>query len=1737
MSQMTEPPNIHQAERARARELVEEISCETGYVEEEYWDGLSEKARQKFSTALNGVQKKLEPVIKALAHSLYSSSAQFIFELLQNAEDNKFNHAEQQPYVSFHMTGDRLIVECNEDGFTEKNLKAICDMGRSSKQGAQDFIGEKGIGFKSVFMAAYRVHVQSSVYSFAFEHHPNDTGIGMVRPMWEDTNENLPQHLTRITLYLHTKNDVENPARQRDNIRRQLCELNGDVLLFMRHLKEIRIVIDEIGRQTSTTFTKSIDNQNRTTILKTVKEGDKLTTSSVDYFISERRVDNLSRNENREYSEQEEREKAYSIADVVLAFPLSPDSIPIIKLQKVFAFLPVKIAGFSFLIQSDFMTNASREDIVTTAQRNIDLLDGICDTFMQAMMEFCQHSSLQYTWMRYLPRKDKDGNAYGVFWSQLVEKIERRVLTTPLIQPDSGGPLRFTTQLRQPRPWYADEKNNLLLKDLEPELSLSRHYMAQDVAILDNYGMERFYWRDFIKMVEQDLASTSSWIKLRASDHDLQSKVASILNRFLRDTQNESTRMRIRRLSILPLQDGRWAAATDDMEVYFPDIEGLSIPEDLQFNLISSAWTVRSESCDLFTRLGASTLSVDRVRKSIFERHVYYRWENTEIKYFVDQLKFLFSTHRPAVHKQSQYTALVLVDSDDTKKTPNQDDIYIPDDNPLGPQELLGSKESDDGASETGFAPELDFVHDYYLEAPETPHQHDLDWYDWLVKYIGVRRSLRLTNKDSSAPDLSEACYYVAENRPEMFIALLYDRWQEELKHFKGNPPLLEKLKDIEVLCQGGYMVSLHNTYLPLPYLTSQASIFLIEAKFPFLQLEGPLESKLNDRTWCSLARELEIGTKDNLEFFLDILSTIRDTNIKHDSYLERVLSLYNKLYGMYLQTFVFKARFIETIRERFNDEALICVPDTETRDFSWACATECLWEAPSCMESAYPLKARMQSAFTEGPTEFSALESFFSNLVAIANCDYTDIIQELELLSSSGQTEVDVVCELYKQLDSVIKDLSVLDQRIIKLEFSNKSLIYSDKANGSWHNASQCLWSNETEMHGWAILESHYTDLRGFFVEFLGVKTLSLELVYNELVQLGSSSDTTVDQVKSNIWTLNSFIAIPSKHPDADKLLKSKILPVKYPQGPETLCDFTADFVIVDRRHLGSLFEHRVPTLGFTFDEVRQLEPTISWLGLGTRFLSRRVTESSRVEGASKEPLSSRKRRIAPKAQALYRIAYHYKSPRLEPGNKLYQTLKGAQVYETDGIASTLTLEVGEWSHKEEKSRCELHIQYDGSLLEIFVPRDKTDQESCYVRRLPLHLFDWLMSDSGRGEGMYEKGKRVTASILNASHSVVPMILEDEGIALGDLEDDYTESDGSEPEVAHVTANKPPAEGSQGASIASEGDNEVTSPTLAETDLDETSSRARLTFSGNSSPVRQNASVNRSLTPSTPTSRPQAIRSRRLASPNVLEETSLVQATTHLRTTNQPPASHVVPASPGAAELETSQYRALLERVVTAARATPRLPSQGAFDMTGMSNALPVLEADHGSYDGPDSIHRFRSTSQLERDKKIGVAGELYVFELLKNLKPRLPGFSLGNWKSTIRGYAQAHPEYANIQSPTGGREIADLVYDDAEGTLTSLFIDNGYLTKEDWEGKKPKYLLEVKSTTGPCHAPFFMSKRQYQRIYDHQHDASTVYVILRVFNVGKASVQLRIYVNPAQLEEDDQLVFTAETLSVTPA
>lgn len=157
-------------------------------------------------------------------------------------------------------------------------------------------------------------------------------------------------------------------------------------------------------------------------------------------------------------------------------------------------------------------------------------------------------------------------------------------------------------------------------------------------------------------------------------------------------------------------------------------------------------------------------------------------------------------------------------------------------------------------------------------------------------------------------------------------------------------------------------------------------------------------------------------------------------------------------------------------------------------------------------------------------------------------------------------------------------------------------------------------------------------------------------------------------------------------------------------------------------------------------------------------------------------------------------------------------------------------------------------------------------------------------------------------------------------------------------------------------------------------------------------------------------------------------------------------------------------------------------------------------------------------------------------MFELLKALE--LPGWGVRNWQSRIRTYVRAHEDYASLES-WDARETSDLVYDDVEGEFTRLLWDCGYLAEEEWQDACPTYFIEVKTTTGPCDLPFYVSANQY-RLMEEKHgsfqDKSAIYMVLRVFWLNSDRIGMRVYVNPWQMKEDRSLIFTVPSWLVTP-
>lgn len=172
----------------------------------------------------------------------------------------------------------------------------------------------------------------------------------MVLPVWQDADEKLDGPLTRMTLYLHEKWDPDEPDHLRDTIAKQLGELQDTCLLFLRNLEQISVTFyDDDGVLQSSKAFRMRDSDGHRVVLETVSKsrGCEETTKQKHYHVTRLMATNLATSDNRELPDIDQAKETSTAAEVVLAFPLTSDSEPVIEKQELFTFLPVRESGFT----------------------------------------------------------------------------------------------------------------------------------------------------------------------------------------------------------------------------------------------------------------------------------------------------------------------------------------------------------------------------------------------------------------------------------------------------------------------------------------------------------------------------------------------------------------------------------------------------------------------------------------------------------------------------------------------------------------------------------------------------------------------------------------------------------------------------------------------------------------------------------------------------------------------------------------------------------------------------------------------------------------------------------------------------------------------------------------------------------------------------------------------------------------------------------------------------------------------------------------------------------------------------------------------------------------------------------------------------------------------------------------------------------------------------------------------
>ena len=200
-----------------------------------------------------------------------------------------------------------------------------------------------------------------------------------------------------------------------EHLLKDFRSIPDSLLLFLQKLQDLTIEIHPLDEAaTSVTYSKHEYHESGLHIIdldKSAKDGLGVSSFQQKFYVVKREVRDLPYDAAR----VDKKQKSIDHATIVLAFPVDADDVPVLEPQHVFAFLPLRRAGFKFLIQSDFVTQANREDVVHTP-RNEAILAGAASAFRDAVLQFCKHPSLRYHWIRYLPSDSIPDNSWGSLW-------------------------------------------------------------------------------------------------------------------------------------------------------------------------------------------------------------------------------------------------------------------------------------------------------------------------------------------------------------------------------------------------------------------------------------------------------------------------------------------------------------------------------------------------------------------------------------------------------------------------------------------------------------------------------------------------------------------------------------------------------------------------------------------------------------------------------------------------------------------------------------------------------------------------------------------------------------------------------------------------------------------------------------------------------------------------------------------------------------------------------------------------------------------------------------------------------------------------------------------------------------------------------------------------------------------------------------------------------------------------
>ena len=344
----------------------------------------------------------------------YDSSAHFIFEILQNAEDalkrrDDWNGSRE---VLFELTPTSLrVVHCGNP-FTLKDVKGVCGVGETTKDLTD--IGRFGIGFKSVYSITERPEVHSGDENFAIDSFVFPTEAPPTKRVADQTEFVLP---------LRTGD-----AELRSSVADSLSTLGARALLFLRQIEEIEWSVNEgaSGLYLKEKAEGAGDGSRRVTL------------------VGERNGESVVEETWLVFSREARTEAGILAGFIEIAFLLQEDkenkqwAIQCVDASPLNAFFPTVVTThLGFLVQGPYRTTPSRDNVPPRDPWNVKLVQETATLLLDSLRALKSQNLLDVAALQSLPI-ERTKCPEGSMFAPLFDAV-RTTLVSKAFLPHVGG--------------------------------------------------------------------------------------------------------------------------------------------------------------------------------------------------------------------------------------------------------------------------------------------------------------------------------------------------------------------------------------------------------------------------------------------------------------------------------------------------------------------------------------------------------------------------------------------------------------------------------------------------------------------------------------------------------------------------------------------------------------------------------------------------------------------------------------------------------------------------------------------------------------------------------------------------------------------------------------------------------------------------------------------------------------------------------------------------------------------------------------------------------------------------------------------------------------------------------------------------------------------------------------------------------------------------------------------------